>query len=506
MTFKLPDIEELKNLAAGLNLPLDEPKARLLLEYLQPFSGGYEYIDGCGEELPVSPWGGREYRYPRPDENPFGAWLLKCHIKGASTGPLSGRRVAVKDNIFVADLPLTNGSDALADLVADFDATVVDRVLNAGADIVGKTVCEYLCLSGGSATSTNGIVQNPRKPGYSTGGSSSGSAALVAAGEVDMALGTDQGGSVRIPASWTGVVGMKATRGAVPFSGGVPIEASIEYIGPLTYNVADNALFLEALADDGVGDRPDYTCDLEKGAAGLKIAVLKEGFGWPSSALGVDQCVRSAASQFASLGAEVGEISIPEHLNGTALWGAVVTDGYWQTVRLNGVGYNHEDIYSPALYKAMQDWTARANNAPINAQLLWLLGRHMESYQGRYYARAKNLVRKLRTSYDRSLQEYDLLLMPTTVTTAARNPASQQDAGADEIMATAFGNTLNTCQFNATGHPAISIPCGHVDGLPVGLMLVGRYHAEQTIYRAAYAFEQSTDWRELRNLAGTTGS
>ena len=492
MTFKLPDAEELQRLANGLKLPVDEQKAQMLLEYLQPFAAGYEYIDQCPDELPVSHWGEREYRYPRPDENPFNAWLLKCHIEGAPTGPLSGRKVAVKDNIFVAGLPLTNGADALAELVADFDATSVIRLLDAGADIVGKTACEYMCLSGGSATSANGIVQNPRKPGYSTGGSSSGSAALVAAGEVDMALGTDQGGSVRIPASWTGVVGMKATRGVVPFSGGIPMEASIEYIGPLTHNVADNALFLEVLADNGAGDLPDYRAGLGKEVAGMKIAMLKEGFGWPSSMDAVDRCVRAAAAHFAALGATVEEISVPGHLTGPALWGAVVTDGFRQTVQLNGVGYNHEDVYSPALYEAMQDWTARAAGAPINAQLLWLLGQHVAGYRGRYYAKAKNLVRRLRASYDKALQEYDLLLMPTTVTTAAKNPVSQQDASADEIMTTAFGNTLNTCQFNATGHPAISIPCGQVDGLPVGLMLVGRYHHEKTLYRAAYAFEQSS--------------
>ena len=495
MTFELPDIDGLKRLAAELNLRLDEPKGRLLLDYLKPFAAGYNYIDQRQDELPVSPWGGRDYRYPRADENPFGAWLLKCHIQGAPTGPLSGRKVAVKDNIFVADLPLTNGSDALSDLVADFDATTVDRLLNAGADIVGKTVCEYMCLSGGSATSANGIVQNPRKPGYSTGGSSSGSAALVAAGAVDMALGTDQGGSVRIPASWTGVVGMKATRGVVPFSGGIPMESSIEYIGPLTHNVADNALFLEVLADAGEGEPHDFSSNLGKSASGLKIAVLKEGFGWPSSMAEVDRCVRSAGTHFAALGATVEEVSIPDHLDGPALWGAVVTDGFWQTLRLNGVGYNHEDIYSPALFRAMQDWTARVTDAPINAQLLWLLGRHVESYGGRYYAKAKNLVSKLRTSYDQPLQEYDLLLMPTTVATAAGNPGSQQNASADDIMAAAFGNTLNTCQFNATGHPAISIPCGRIDGLPVGLMLVGRYFAEKTLYQAAHAFEQSFDWR-----------
>ena len=497
MAFKLPDTEELTRLATELNLPLDEQQAQALLEYLQPFAAGYEYIDQCADELPVSHWGERNYRYPRPDENPFNAWLLKCHIKGAPTGPLSGWKVAVKDNIFVAGLPLTNGSDALADLVADFDATSVQRLLDAGADVVGKTACEYMCLSGGSATSANGIVQNPRKPGYSTGGSSSGSAALVAAGEVDVALGTDQGGSVRIPASWTGVVGMKATRGVVPFSGGIPMEASIEYIGPLTHNVADNALCLGVLADNGFGDLPDYRADLEQGVGGMKIAVLKEGFGWPSSMDPVARCVRAAAARLASLGARVEEISVPDHLNGPALWGAVVTDGFWQTVKLNGVGYNHEDVYSPALYRAMQDWTARAVTAPINARLLWLLGRHVASYRGHYYGKAKNLVRRLRASYDKALRQYDLLLMPTTVATAATNPVSQKDASDDEVMTTAFGNTLNTCQFNATGHPALSLPCGRIDELPVGLMLVGRYFDEKTLYRAAYAFEQSIDWRKV---------
>ena len=495
MKFELPDIDELKRLASELNLPLDERRAGVLLEYLQPLAAGYEYIDLCEDELPVSPWGGRDYRYPRDEENPFGAWLLKCHIRGAPAGPLSRRKVAVKDNIFVADLPLTNGSGALDGLVADFDADSVDRLLNAGADVVGKTVCEYMCVSGGSATSASGIVHNPRKPGYSAGGSSSGSAALVAAGEVDMALGTDQGGSVRIPASWTGVVGMKATRGAVPFSGGIPMEASIEYIGPLTHNVADNALFLEVLADGGEGGRPDYSGGLGSSAAGLKIALLKEGFGWPSSAPAVDQCVKSAALHFASLGATVEEISIPEHLAGPAVWGGVVTDGLWRTLKLNGVGFNHGDIYSPALYEAMRDWTRRISDMPVNAALILLLGRYLEKYEGRYYARAKNLVRKLRASYDKPLQDYDLLLMPTTTATAVKNPESLERASDEQVMQTAFGNTLNTCQFNATGHPAISIPCGRINGLPVGLMLVGRHHGEKTIYRAAHAFEQSTDWR-----------
>lgn len=169
MKFELPDIDELKCLASGLNLPLDERKAGVLLEYLQPLAAGYEYIDLCEDELPVSPWGGRDYRYPRDEENPFGAWLLKCHIKGAPAGPLSRRKVAVKDNIFVADLPLTNGSGALDGLVADFDAASVDKLLNAGADVVGmkatRDVVPYRERRGSVETRPEGRNPGRRPPG-----------------------------------------------------------------------------------------------------------------------------------------------------------------------------------------------------------------------------------------------------------------------------------------------------------------------------------------------------
>lgn len=493
MTFKLPDLAELQQLASQLNIKMDGDKAERLLGYMKPLAAGYEWLDQCADELPVAaPGQGRDCRPPAADENPWGAWLVKCGIKGAASGPLAGKKAAVKDNIFVAGLPLTNGSDFLADLVADFDAIAVTRLLEAGAEITGKAVCEYLCVSGGSATAAGGIVQNPRKPGYSAGGSSSGSAALVAAGAVDLALGTDQGGSVRIPASCCGVVGMKATLGVVPYTGGVPMETSIDNIGPLTDSVADNALCLEVLAAGG-----DYTQALGQTAQGLKIAVVKEGFGWESSEAVVDECVRAAASRFAALGAKVEEVSIPWHLHGPDVWGGVIAHGIWQTLKMNGLGYNHGEIYSLALGEMMRNWTSRMEVAPINAELILLFGKHLERYEGRYYGKAKNLARRLRAAYDAPLREFDLLLMPTTVTRAARNPASQEQATEAEIMQTAFGSTLNTCQFNATGHPAISIPCGMRDGLPVGMMLVGAHFQEQTLYRAAHAFEQAADWRTL---------
>ena len=163
----------------------------------------------------------------------------------------------MKDNICLAGVPMMNGASTLEGYVPDVDATVVQRILDAGGTIVGKSVCEYFCFSGGSHTSSSGPVHNPHRQGYSAGGSSSGSAALVAAGEVPMALGGDQGGSIRMPASFCGIYGMKPTHGLVPYTGIMPIELTIDHTGPMTATVEDNALLLEVLAGpDGLDPAP----------------------------------------------------------------------------------------------------------------------------------------------------------------------------------------------------------------------------------------------------------
>ncbi len=500
MAFELPDIKELRSLASELNFSLDDQQASEMLAFMAPFAEGYRDMDDRDDCLPKVDHVNRDYALPTASENPLGAWYVKSSIKHKHSGPLHGKRVVIKDNIFVAELPLMAGASILEGFRADFDATVVTRLLNAGAEIAGKSVCEYFCLSGGSCTASNGVVDNPRRHGYSTGGSSSGSAALVVAAEVDMALGTDQGGSVRIPASWTGCYGMKATHGVVPYTGGLAMETSIDYIGPITNSAADNAALLEVLAgcEDVSEQQPQlkkYTARLGKPIDGLKIALLKEGFAHPMAMPEVDDCVQKAARQLALLGASIDTISIPEHPAGLAIWGAIVTDGYWQTLKLNGLGYNYDGVYSPALFQAMANVTSRVSEMPVNGKLLMLLARYMEKYKGQYYARAKNQVPMLRAAYDRVLENYDLLLMPTTVRTACKNPASLSDATNDEVMDSAFGNTFNTCQFNATGHPAMSVPCGLRDELPVGMMLVGKHHQEAMIYQVAHAYEQAVDWQ-----------
>ena len=187
---------------------------------------------------------------------------------------------------------------------------------------------------------------------------------------------------------------------------------------------------------------------------------------------------------------------MPEHTWGSGVWGAVVTDGFWQTLNLGGLGYNYEGVYSPGLHQRMANWQRHVSTMPENARMLVLLGKHLEQYRGHYYGKAKNLVRRLTAAYDRALAVHDLLLLPTTVKKSQPNPDPAAPGYADEIISQAMGNTINCASFNATGHPAMSLPCGMRAGLPVGMMLVGPMHGEAQIYRAARGFEQQVNWKE----------
>src|SRR5215208_7564572 len=232
-----PNVEQLTELAGGFGLRLDEEKVRSFIGLVEGTLASYARLDQLAEpELPVKYPRSGGYR-PDREENPLNAWYYKCSIKGAENGPLSGKRIAIKDNVCVAGVPMMNGSSALEGYVPEFDATVVTRILDAGGEISGKAVCEHLCFSGGSHTSDTGPVLNPHDHAHSAGGSSSGSAALVAAGEVAMAIGGDQGGSIRMPANHCGIVGLKPTFGLVPYTGIAPLEITIDVCGPMTANV-----------------------------------------------------------------------------------------------------------------------------------------------------------------------------------------------------------------------------------------------------------------------------
>jgi amidase len=476
------DVEEFRELIAGAVTSYD------VVERLYQASRA---------RLPVPPV--REWRRPAEADNELGAWYVTTDIRGDGDGPLAGRRVAVKDNISVAGVPMMNGSAIVEGFVPERDATVVTRLLAAGATIAGKAVCEELCFDGGSHTARTGPVRNPWDRSKSTGGSSSGSAALVAAGDVDLALGGDQAGSVRIPASFCGTVGHKPTHGLVPYTGAFPIENTIDHLGPITRTVRDAALMLGVLAGrDGLDPRQrfeapsgGYLQDLDAGVAGLRIGVLEEGFGIPGlSQPGVDEAVLAAIATLKAAGADVRQVSVPWHRHGVHLWGVIGTDGaFGQMLEGNGYGMNVPGLYDPELIGHFaRGFRAHAAEMSVTLKMTTILGRYsLDRHANRYYAMARNLALDLAAAYDGALTDVDVLVMPTLPVVAFDLPSG--DASMEEVMAISAGLMPNTCPFDVTGHPATSVPAGLSDGLPTGLMIVGRHLADGTCLRVAQAYE-----------------
>ena len=287
----------------AVGIDLDRDAAEFFAEHIDAtLRTYYRPLDAMSDEPPHVRFPRTPGFRPAAEDNPFNAWYWCTEIHGNDEGPLAGRTVAVKDNIAVAGVPMMNGASTLEGYIPEFDATVVDRVLEAGATITGKSNCEYLCYSGSSHTNALGQTHNPWKHGYSTGGSSSGSAALVAGGIADLAIGGDQGGSVRVPSSFCGIYGMKPTYGLVPYTGAMVVEAMLDHLGPMTSSVADNALLLDVLAGpDGLDPRQrpmptgGYVDALGVPVDGLRVGILTEGFGHDHSECDVDEIVRRAA-------------------------------------------------------------------------------------------------------------------------------------------------------------------------------------------------------------------
>ena len=500
MAVRQPTVEEIFRIADAYNLNPSPADVESYIELSQPILDSYARLDQLtAPSLPVkyprSP-GAR----PQPEDNPLGAWYWRCDITGPQGGLLSGKSVAIKDNVCVAGVPMMNGTSVLEGYVPDVDATIVTRILDAGGSIRGKAVCESLCFSGGSHTSDTGPVRNPHDPARTAGGSSSGSAALVAAGEVDLAIGGDQGGSIRIPASWCGIYGLKPTYGLVPYTGVFPIELTLDHTGPMARTAADVALMLEAVAGpDGLDPRQSagfdaqaYTQALTGDVSGLRIGVVQEGFGLPESEPDVDSAVMLAARSFESMGAQVGTVSIPWHLDGIHVWRAIAVEGATMLmVAGNSMGTNWKGHYTTGLLDVYaRGWQTRADDLSETTKLVVLMGQYMQDrYHGRYYAKAQNLARTLTAAYDAALSEYDLLVMPTLPMKATVIPPA--DCSRQEYTDRALEMIPNTCPFDVTGHPAISVPCGVSGGLPIGMMLIGRTGDDATVLRAADAYDRN---------------
>jgi len=502
---KLPTPDELKAVGRQLGMTLSDADVAFFLETMGGSVAAYHALEAMVDPMPVVKYPRTPGYRPEGAENKYNAWYYKSEVKGAPNGKLKGKRVALKDNVCLAGVPMMNGASTLEGYVPDVDATIVTRILDAGGTIMGKVHCEYFCFSGGSHTSSAGPVHNPRKMGYSAGGSSSGSAAVVAAGDVEMAIGGDQGGSIRMPSAYCGTYGLKPTWGLVPYTGVFPIENTLDHTGPMTANVADNALLLEVLAGpDGLDHRQvnvktaQYTNALTGDARGMKIAVVKEGFGLPNSEADVDAMVKKGAAIFRDLGAQVDEVSIPMHLAGLAIWTPIAVEGATvQMMNGNAYGFNTKGLYVTSLIDAHSAWRQRADEFSETLKTTILFGQYaLNKYRGHYYAKAQNLARTLTAAYDAVLKNYDVLLMPTLPLKAT--PIPKPGAPRMEIIQRAFEMLPNTAPIDVTGHPSMSVPCGMSDGLPAGMMLTAKHFDEVSIYRAASAFEKAGDWKSIR--------
>ena len=493
-----PDAQGVRAAGAELGMSLSPEDSASFLGLMEGLFEAYDLVDSMESPLPAIRYDRTPGIRPEPSENPYNAWAVRTDIKGAAGGKLSGKTVAIKDNVNVAGVTMENGSTILGGYVPDTDATIVTRLLDAGADFLGKSACEYYCASGGSHTSADGPVENPVVPGHNAGGSSSGSAALVAAGIVDMATGGDQGGSIRIPAAFCGVVGLKPTHGLVPYSGIFPVELTVDHAGPITRTVADNALMLEVMAGpDGLDPRQSgapaqaYSEGLALPTRGLRVGVVAEGFGQPGAEAEVDARIREVADRLAAHGARVEDVSMPLHAAGAAIWTPIFLEGATEMMmRQNAYGTNMKGVFLESLLDKQSTWKAHADDMSETLKLGLLMGHYMSSrHKGRYYGKAQNLNRLLTAAYDDLLARFDVLLMPTTP--MATHPLPGPDASRETIVERAFAMIPNTAPSCATGHPSISVPAGTTqDGRPIGAMFIAAKLAEKTLYRAAAAVEQ----------------
>lgn len=424
------------------------------------------------------------------------AWMFRLSeptLGSAKAGTLHGQRLAVKDCIAVAGVPMTLGTSFFRHVPAQH-ASVVERALAHGAVLAGTTVCESLCLSGSSFTSSTGPVPNPFDADRSAGGSSSGNAAVIARGEADIALGTDLGGSVRNPAAWCGITALKPTFGVVPYTGAMATEITMDHIGLMARTASVLEPFLLALA--GPDDTDSRQAGIEPlrpaGNRNPRIALVTEGFGQPRADARIDRAVRNAAAMLAALVAHstLGEVSVPLHRHASDIHASIAGEGSLVTLFEQALqGSNHAGPYDAALAAAfavaLRD---RPDQLPFNAMATLVatsVARRRSG--GAVPALAQPLRRRLRAQYDEALRHHDVLIMPTVPFLPHRLPTESLPVG--EYRRLAFEMHDNNCATNLTGHPAVSVPCAVINGLPVGMMLIGRHLDDLELLAIAMRFQ-----------------
>ena len=496
-----PKAEEIRALAAGEYMRLTEEEALDLATLIDSILGRIERLDDMAiPEIAVRYRDRDQGRRPTPEEDPHNAFIRKCRVEGARRGPLAGKTVGLKDNIRLAGVPMTNASRLLHQYVPSVDATVAERLLDAGATIVGKLNMDCFSMGGTSETSDFGAPRNPHDPDYSTGGSSGGSGAAVAAGLVDIAIGVDQGGSARIPASWCGVICMKASHGLVPSFGITYLDHTIDFVCPMAATVEDVALALEAISGDDPRDpqwvrgrieKESYGQCLQDPVSGLRIGVIREAMDWPDAEPDVNDAVLAAVRSLESAGATATEVSIPWWKDCGAVLLGLLSHSHAVMVESDAEGYWRGGRCDPGWQEAFgKARRAGSDGFPPLLKVQMVTSKYLRrEYCSVYFSKAQNARMWMTEKLDGALRDLDILVTPTTPMKAARlteelRPGSWQGRGA-------FDNNRNTCPTNLTGHPALSMPCGVGDnGLPIGIQLMGRRFDEASLFRAAARIER----------------
>ncbi|WP_340820363.1 Asp-tRNA(Asn)/Glu-tRNA(Gln) amidotransferase subunit GatA [Methanolobus sp. WCC4] len=412
-------------------------------------------------------------------------------------GPLAGVPIAIKENISTKGLSTTCSSKILQGYVPPYDAHVIEKLKEAGAVIIGKTNMDEFAMGTSTESSYYGPTFNPWDMDRVPGGSSGGSAAVVAAGEVPVSLGSDTGGSVRCPAAYCGVVGLKPTYGCISRYGLISYANSLEQIGPLSTSVADIATIMDVVAgydnrdSTSINRENTYSDALKDDVNGLKIGVPEEYFGE-----GIDENVEKAVwdsiAKFEDMGATYEKVSMPHTKYALASYYIIaMSEASSNLARFDGTRYGYR--VEGDNWHVMASKT-RAEGFGDEVKRRILLGTYALSagYHDKYYLKALKVRTLVKQDFDKALSNVDVLMAPTMPA-----PAFKIGEKIDDPLSLYLAD-VNTVPINLAGVPSISVPCGLADGMPVGLQIIGKHFDENAIIRAAYSFEQNTDHNKAR--------
>jgi len=423
-----------------------------------------------------------------------------ARIAGGGAGPLTGIPIAQKDIFCAEGWRTTCGSKMLANFVSPYDATVIRKMHGeAGLVSLGKTNMDEFAMGSSNETSHFGPVRNPWDSERVPGGSSGGSAVAVAARLAPAATGTDTGGSIRQPAALCNLTGLKPTYGIVSRYGMIAFASSLDQGGPMAKSAEDCALLLNAMAgyderDSTSLDRPteDYARDLDRPLSGLRIGLPREFFG-EGCAAGVMTAVQAALAEYEKLGATMVDVSLPNsHLSVPAYYVIAPAEASSNLSRFDGVRYG----YRAPEYGGLDDMymKTRAQGFGDEVKRRILIGTYVLShgYYDAYYLQAQRIRRLIADDFVAAFRQCDVIMGPTSPSTAF----SLGEKAADPVQM--YLSDIYTIAVNLAGLPGMSIPCGFVDGLPVGLQLIGNYFAEARLLNAAHRYQQATDWHRRR--------